>query len=221
MSEHTQLLGPELPPLSGEADSLVVFAHGWRADGDDMLSLAQHWATFLPNTWFMAPNAPVPSEEMFGSFQWYDLTPEKKHLRGQMIREAADTLNHFVDQQLKHLGLDTSRLVMVGFSQGYGVTFDAAFRREDGPAAVMGYTGSIANRDTLPDEIKCKPPIMLLHGDADPVIPVKALLQSILYLEDLGFDVDWHISHGLGHQIDEPAVMAGGLFLNRILKGNA
>lgn len=219
MSERVQLFGPELPPMGGGPDSLVVLAHGWRADGDDMLALAQQWAPSLPNTWFMAPNAPIASEELFGSFQWYDLSPENRHTRGAAIREAANILNDFVDQQLAALDLPASRLVMVGFSQGYGVTFDAALRRENAPAALMGYTGSLANRDTLPDEMKAKPPVMLLHGDADPVIPVKALLQSILYLQDLGIDVEWHISHGLGHQIDDPAVLAGGRFLTRILNG--
>lgn len=221
MSEFQQLIGPELPPISGKAESLVVFAHGWRADGDDMMGLAVQWAPSMPDTYFMAPNAPMPSEEMFGSFQWYDLGPENRHRRGEAVREAANTLNDFLDQQLAWLGLPPEKLVMVGFSQGYGVTFDAALRRVVAPAALVGFTGSIANKKTLPGEILSKPPVMMIHGDADPVIPVKALLESIHYLRDLDFDVTWHISHGLGHEIDQPAVDAGRKFVEEILYPDA
>ena len=168
--------GPRRPAHSGKADSLVVLLHGHFANGEDLISLADILGETLPGAAFAAPNAveqmayPGPP-----AYRWFELSrrdPEE-YIAG--TRSAAPALDSFLDSELQRLGLPTDRLALVGFSQGTMMALHVGLRRKTAPAAIVGLSGGIAGADKLRDEIVCRPPVLLMHGSHDEVIPVGAL----------------------------------------------
>ena len=185
----------------------MVFLHGYGASGDDLIGLADALAGVLPDTAFASPHAaermPYPGQ---AAYQWFPLTlhdPEE-YIAG--TRAAAPVLQAFLDGELERYGLAPSRLALVGFSQGTMMALHAGLRRESAPACVVGLSGVIAGAQALATEIACRPPVMLVHGDSDEVIPVGAIHLTREALAANGVDVAWHVREGLGHGIDEEAL---------------
>jgi phospholipase/carboxylesterase len=210
--------GPRLPPLSGRpAKSLVVFLHGYGADGNDLIDLGRTFAPLLPDTAFVAPHAPEPCAEAPAGRQWFPLALEAgpEHIaRG--VRQAAPALDAFLDAELLRHGLADPNLALVGFSQGTMMALHAGPRRPGGIAGIVGYSGFLAGADRLA-EVKHRPPVLLVHGDEDPLIPVMALHAAVQALGNAGFLVDWHVCRGLAHGIDRDGLQLGGEFLTRVL----
>lgn len=214
MPVSTSLDGPRRAARSGAADSLVVLLHGHFANGDDLIALADMMAAALPRTAFASPNAP---EQMPypgpPAYRWFELVhrdPEE-YLEG--TRRASPALDAFLDSELERLGLPPERLALVGFSQGTMMALHVGLRRRVAPAAVVGLSGVIAGADALPKEICCRPPVMLVHGADDEVIPVGALQLTREAIGAAGVAIDWHICDGLGHGIDEHVVEMTTRFL--------
>lgn len=206
--------GPRRAARLGKADSLVVILHGYGANGDDLFPLASVWAERLGTTAFVAPNAPeqLPYAGM-GGYQWFPLTlrdPEE-YIHGS--RTAAPILDAFLDAELARLNLPASRLAIVGFSQGTMMALHVGLRRKIQPAAIVGFSGVIAGAQHLPAEITCRPPVMLIHGADDEVIPVGALELTREAVAACGVDVEWHVREGLGHRIDDESQTMAGSFL--------
>ena len=91
-------------------------------------------------------------------------------------------------------------------------------RRAVPPAAIVGYSGMLimpddAMSETFAAEIKSRPPVLLIHGDEDQLIPVQAVNHSAQGLAALEVPVQWHISAGVGHGIDQEGLRQGGEFL--------
>ena len=173
-----QLNGPRLPAASGKADRLVIFCHGYGADGNDLIALGRHWQRLLPTTAFVSPHAPERCAGSPMGYQWFGITrlqPDEM-LRG--VERAAPILNAFIDSELARLGLDTSRLALVGFSQGTMMALHVGLRRAIAPAAIVGFSGALPGPEKLHAEIVSRPPVLLVHGDADEMIPVQALARS-------------------------------------------
>jgi len=211
------LSGPRLPPLRGKATHLVVLCHGYGADGNDLIGLAPHWQRELPTVAFVAPNAPEPCAGSPSGYQWFPisrLAPEEVK-RG--VESAADLLNSFLDSELSRLELPPERLALVGFSQGTMMSLHVGLRRPVKPACIVGYSGSLAGE--APAAGPDAPPVLLIHGEADPMIPVQALFTSAAALAAGGTSVQWHVSAGLGHSIDEMGLLLGGNFLTMALRG--
>jgi len=208
------LSGPRLPPLRGEATHLVVLAHGYGADGNDLIGLAPIWQRLLPTVAFVAPNAPEPSSAGFG-YQWFPISRLDPDEMARGVESAAGTLEAFVDSELARLNLTPDKLALVGFSQGTMMSLHVGLRRA--PAAIVGYSGLLAGAPPSlgPDT----PPILLVHGDADPMIPAGALFMSAANLGAAGAAVQWHISPGVGHSIDEAGLALGGDFLTAAFRG--
>src|SRR5262245_13466605 len=169
------LSGPRLPPATGQADRLVVFVHGYGADGNDLIGLGRHWQRLLPTAAFVSPHAPERCAMSPQGYQWFGITrmqPDEM-LRG--VERAAPILNAFIDSELQRLGLDASRLALVGFSQGTMMSLHLGLRRPVPPVAIVGFSGALPGPEKLPQEIVGRPPVLLVHGDADDMIPVQAL----------------------------------------------
>lgn len=216
--ETPTLQGPIVPPASGGAPrSMVILLHGYGSNGDDLIALAPYWRGALPDTVFLSPNAPQPCPGAPGGRQWWPLTSFSPKARAAGVREAAPTLDAYIDSQLAGYGLVEDRLALVGFSQGTMVALHVGPRRERRLAGIVGYSGMLADPDGLGAELRSRPPVLLVHGDADPMVPVTALGQAATALEPLGFDVAAHISPGLGHSIDEAGLRLGAQFLSRVL----
>jgi phospholipase/carboxylesterase len=103
------------------------------------------------------------------------------------------------------------------------MSLHAGLRRTTAPAAIVGYSGMLVVPDDgepekFATEIRSKPPVLLIHGDQDPLIPVQALFQAAQNLAALDVPVEWHISPGVGHGIDQEGLRHGGEFLARNFK---
>ena len=217
MSTLPILDGPARPPASGGAPkSLVILLHGYGSNGADLISLVPHWQQAFPDTLFISPNAPQPLPGMFGAYQWWPITNMDAQARINGAQEAAPVLNAFIDQQLAKYGLSEDRLALVGFSQGTMMALQVGLRRSPQVAGILGYSGMLVDETGL-DTAKVNPPILLIHGDADPMVPVAALHHAGATLQGLGFQVGGHVSPGLGHSIDMDGLQMGGNFLHKML----
>jgi phospholipase/carboxylesterase len=209
--------GPKLAAKSGRARQLVVFLHGYGADGNDLIEIGRQWRAFLPDAEFLAPHAPerCPASPM--GRQWFPLTMRDPDERWRGVVAARPVLDAFLDAELARLGLDEAALALVGFSQGTMMALHVGLRRRRSPAALLGYSGLLASPPEGEDELFAPPspppPTLLVHGEADDLIPVQALTMSTNALAEIGVPVQWHLSPGLGHGIDNAGLAHGGMFL--------
>lgn len=209
--------GPRVPPASGAAArSLVILLHGYGSNGDDLISLAAYWRGVLPGAAFVAPNAPEPCPGAPDGYQWWPITSLDRAARAAGAARAAPALEAFIDAELARQGLDDSRLALVGFSQGTMMALQVGPARPHAPAGIVGYSGMLADEAALA-AAPGRPPVLLVHGDADPMIPLPGFSQAKAALTRAGFSVESHVSPGLGHSIDGVGLQLGARFLARVL----
>ena len=214
----TKIDGPRLAPKSGKADALVVFLHGYGADGHDLIDLGQQWQNWLPNVAFVSPHAPEPCGMSPMGRQWFPLTMRDPSERWRGVVGARPSLDAFLDEELQRLNLTPDRLALVGFSQGTMMALHTGLRRAISPAAILGYSGVLVGPEHLA-EATGNPKILLVHGDRDEVIPLDALFMSADALGKAEIPCQWHLSFGIGHGIDGGGLRHGGLFLAQSLYG--
>ena len=189
---------------SGKATSLVVFVHGYGADGNDLLGLADPLAPHMPDTAFVSPDAPDPCINNPMGFQWapipwLDGSSEEDAARG-MLASIAD-VNAMLDAELARFDLTPDRLILLGFSQGCMISLHVAPRRAAPVAGVIGVSGQLLVPEALEAEAVSKPPVLLIHGDADDVVPFSSLNEAGQVLSQAGFEVYAHVMRGTGHGI--------------------
>ncbi|PTT75091.1 phospholipase, partial [Pseudomonas sp. HMWF010] len=172
-----------------------------------------YWAAALPDTLFLAPDAPQPCDGVPYGRQWWPLTSLTPAARAAGVRVSAPALQAYIDAQLATHGLSEDKVALVGFSQGTMMALHVGPRRARSLAGIIGFSGMLADPAELAAEVVTRPPVLLVHGDRDEVLPVEALHQAESGLRALDFDVASHISPGLGHSIDEPGLQLGARFL--------
>jgi phospholipase/carboxylesterase len=215
-----ELDGPRLNPQSGAARQLVVFLHGYGADGNDLIDIGRAWQQILPQAAFASPHAPEACGQAPVGRQWFPLTMRDPNERWTGVKKAAPVLERFLDAELSRHKLPPSALALVGFSQGTMMALHVGLRRATAPAAIVGYSGLLVTPpereiEAFAAEIKSRPPVLLVHGDSDDLIPVQAVFQAAQGLSALGLSAEWHISPGIGHGIDAEGLRHGGEFLAR------
>ena len=215
-----ELDGPRLEPRTGAARRLVVFLHGYGADGNDLIELGRVWQPFLPDAAFVSPHAPEPCAGAPIGRQWFALTFRDPEERWKGVNAAAPILNRFLDAELGRRSLPASALALVGFSQGTMMALHVGLRRAPAPAAIVGYSGLFvlpngAGPEAVVADVVARPPVLLIHGDRDELIPVQALFQATQALAALEVPTEWHISPGIGHGIDQEGLRHGVEFLAR------
>jgi phospholipase/carboxylesterase len=211
-----QIDGPRLSPAAGGApQQLVIFLHGYGADGNDLIGLGREWARLLPHASFVSPHAPeeLPGALGFGGRQWFALTTRSEHEWEEGVRKAEPALEAFILAEAERYGLPLSSVALVGFSQGTMMALQTGLRFKEAPAAIVGFSGHLAGASRLQAEIKCKPPVILLHGTDDEVIPVRAIHHASAALAAADVPVEWHVRPHLGHGIDPEGLMLAGQFL--------
>lgn len=191
-------------PAKGQAKSLLVFLHGYGANGADLLGLADVMGPHLPGVAFVAPDAPEPCRSGGFGFQWFPVP----WLDGSAQAEAdagleASTvdLNEFLDARLADEGLTPDRMVLVGFSQGAMMAMHVAPRRDKEVAAIVAISGRLLRPEALVAETRVTPPVLLMHGDQDPVVPFSDMAKAGDALTAAGFSTFGHIMKGTGHGI--------------------
>lgn len=211
--------GPRLRPASGgKARQLVVLLHGFGADGEDLIGLAPHLQPALPDALFISPNGPQPCTMAGFGRQWFPLTNFSNEERLAGARTAAPILNEFLDAELEKAGLTDESLALIGFSQGCMMALHVGLRRPSPCAGIIGYSGALAGvGPVLEAELTSRPPVLLVHGDADPVVPVAALKQAVEGLNAVQVPVHWHVEKGLPHSIGPEGLGLGLEFLRGTL----
>lgn len=224
--------GPSLSPSSKKAaTSAAIFLHGYGSNGDDLIGLAPAFAQHLPDTVFYSPHAPSAWEGGgFGGRQWFSLAgydPELMRRDPKRMGGVYDTmyegavrasvfLNQYIDLVGTHHQLTANRVALIGFSQGTMMALHTGLRRPEALAGIVGFSGAMIGGSKLKDEIKSRPPIILVHGADDPVVPVEALGEIKTALMANGISPETHIVPGLQHGIDEFGAMRAVAFLRKV-----
>jgi len=214
------LTNHQKPAASGTADSLVIFLHGFGADGKDLLGLADPLAEHLPNAMFMAPDAPNSCSVNPMGYEWFpipmiDGSTIDASLSGRDA--AAVTLNMFLDEVAKETGISADRTVLIGFSQGTMMSLHVAARRTTPVAGVVGFSGRLVEPEKLEDEMKSKMPILLIHGDQDDVVPYSDMGIAADALTKAGFETYTHTSKGTAHGIAPDGLGMALGFIHKVL----
>lgn len=214
-----------MPPLDGPrrdprqtASRLVVLLHGYGANGEDLIGLAEALEPALPGAAFVAPDAPEPLPGAgFDARQWFALTFRDPGELWRGVNEAGPALDRFLDAELERHRLPAHRMALLGFSQGTMMALHVGLRRRSSPAAIVGFSGLIAGPEQLPGSIRSRPPVQLIHGEEDDLIPLEALHLTREALAEAQVPVEWHVRPGLGHGIDPIGLELAGRFLAHAL----
>ena len=203
------------------AKRLVVFLHGYGANAADLIGLGDTLMPYLPETAFVAPDAP---EECAGApmgFQWFpipwiDGSSEEEAMAG-MERASAD-LDAWLDETMAAEGVSAAQTILFGFSQGTMMTLQVAPRRAETFAGLVCFSGRLLRPEHLAEEAVSKPPVLLVHGDADEVVPVENLPMAAEALEAAGFErVYAHVMQGTGHGIAPDGLQVALAFMRDVL----
>ncbi len=214
MRAMVDLSGPSFGPAArGKPRRLVILLHGYGSDGNDLLGLAPHWARLLPEAEFLSPHAPFPCEAAPFGRQWFGFEGRSEDMILAETQTAATILDAFIDAALARRGLAEDSLALVGFSQGTMMALHVAPRRARPAAAVVGYSGMLIAPQLLAAEMKSRPPVLLVHGTADPVVPYASLAAAKAAIEAAGIAVTAETRPGLAHAIDEEGLALGGDFI--------
>lgn len=222
------LSGPEYRPAAGvSTKQAIILLHGYGADGNDLIDLAPWLARFLPETVFYSPHAPEPCEMASSGRQWFSLAsydPEIMRRNPDTMspiyarllegaRKAAPNLDRFIDHVAEKNQLLPARIALVGFSQGAMMALHVSLRRKAPLAGIVGFSGALIGPETLAGEINVHPPVLLVHGDGDSVVPYPAMEMAGNALLDQSVDVTTITCPGLGHGIDENGLQQAANFL--------
>lgn len=205
----------------GQAKALVVFLHGYGADGADLLGLADVLDPHLPGVAFAAPDAPDPCSGGGFGCQWFPIPwidGSSQAAADAGLDVASAELNAFLDARLEEEGLTPDRLVLVGFSQGAMMSLHIAPRRPAEIAGVVAISGRLLRPEKLPEDAKVKPPVLLMHGDQDPVVPFGDMAKAGDVLVAAGFPTYGHVMQGAGHGIAPDGLGVALQFIKERLK---
>ena len=218
--EQTAISGPRLAPQSGKTRQLVIFLHGYGANGDDLIDIGQHWGSLLPDTEFVSPHAPFPCPGAPMGREWFALSNLNNQELWQGVNAAAPFLNAFIDAEIQRTGLTESEIALVGFSQGTMMALHTGLRRSSALAAIIGFSGRLClpaegGKELLKEELRSKPPVFLAHGDSDMIVPFISMQLAKEILESLDIRCQSYVEQNMGHGISMEALQEAGKFLKQ------
>ncbi len=209
--------GVSLQPLSGgRPKQIVLLLHGFGSSGSDMIALAPAWQHSMPNALFLAPHAPQRCGTAAGYQRWA-LSDTSPAALARGAASAAPAIDTFIDRKLDQYGLSEADVAIIGFSQGTMMALHVGLRRKAAVACIVGYSGMLTGAPQLKHEISARPPVLLIHGGQDPIVPVAALHEAESALKHLEVHVETHVSSGVGHSVDPVGLRRGRDFVARWL----
>ena len=212
------LSGPSQPPVAGgKPRRLVILLHGLGADGNDLIGLARYWGRLVPDAEFVSPNAPFPCDLGGFGYQWFSVQDRSRESTLAGVRAAAPVLDGYIDDELKKRGLEAGDVALVGFSQGTMMSLYVGLRREKPLAGILGYSGRLIAPELLASELRSRPPVLLVHGTHDPLVPFESLADAETALKAAGVPVETLACPGVEHSIDPEGLQRGGDFLRQVL----
>ena len=216
--------GPRREPDSGFADQLVILLHGYGADGNDLIGLGDALAKPLPNTLFVAPNAPERCANNPFGFQWFPIPWMDGSSEAEMARSFARSvalLNDYLDEIAEASRIPPERTCLLGFSQGTMMSLHVGPRREEALGGIVGFSGRLLEPQGFAAAVKTRPPVLLVHGDQDPLVPFASMAEARKVLVSAEFDVATFRSVGTAHGIAPDGMKVATEFLNANLKAPA
>jgi phospholipase/carboxylesterase len=196
----------------------VILLHGRGSDGEDLLDLQRFWGRMVPEAEFIAPNAPFPSDMAPKGYQWFRIPDRKPDSMLAGVRATAPSLDAFISEELQKRGLSESDAVLVGFSQGTMMALHVGLRRERPFAGIIGYSGRLIAAYLLAEELRSRPPVLLVHGTDDPSVPLQSMTEAEAALRAAGVPIETLACVGTQHSIDQEGLLRGGLFPHQTLR---
>ncbi len=216
---NVKLSGPMIAPEGGNPDRLVVLLHGYGSDGNDLISLAQFWQKDMAKALFVAPNAPQKCDINPMGYQWFALDTDREMSRLSGSKKAGAALNEFLNDLWRQTGLGPKDTLLVGFSQGAMMALDVGLRLEEALLGIVSFSGALIEEEDLPSHIRSRPPVCLVHGLADDVVPANLSEKATKILNDLNVRVAPFMEPGVGHTISMNGLGFAVAFVREIING--
>ena len=211
----TNLLTDSIIKSGDTYKNAVIFLHGYGANSNDLIGIANLWIESLPNTIFLSPNAPFECDFSSNAYQWFELTSISPDSIGDGLKKAGPYLNDYIDHVSNTFKVEEKNIFFVGFSQGTMMALYHLCKRENRCAGLLGYSGLLFENENFKSEIKSKFPIKLYHGKKDELINYQNSIEASKKLKTLGFDIDYSLSDDLGHGIDDKGIQLGLNFIKK------
>jgi phospholipase/carboxylesterase len=202
------------PASKAKPKQLVILCHGLGADAYDLIDLGHAWQHACPDAVFASVHAPFQHDSGFGR-QWWSVADRSPPVMEAGVRRAAGFLDAFIDAELARLGLPADAYALMGFSQGAMTVLYTGLRRTAAPRAILAFSGALVAPDRLAAELANRAPVLLVHGEADDVVPAQRSRDAEQALEAAGVPVEAVYVPRLGHGIDDTGLAMGALALQR------
>jgi len=195
--------------------NIIILFHGYGGDGKDMSLLASYWKRFLPETIFLCPDAPENCPINPFGFQWFDLSNDKQDYIIEKSLSTEKKINKFVDEIVDAYRINKNKICLSGFSQGCMMALNVGLKSEQKFNCIVGFSGKIISKENLSGKIKSKPPVFLLHGDKDTIVPLTHMLEAKEFFNKIDYKIKTKILKNCEHHIP---VEASSLALDYIKK---
>ena len=203
------------PDNTEKINNAVILLHGYGGDGTDISILSLNWKRFLKNTVFLCPNGYQKCDINPAGYQWFDLSKDDDEYILNESKKAELVLNKFNNEVKMKYNLPSNKIVLSGFSQGCMMVINLGLISEEKFNCIVGFSGKVIDKKDLGERKKNSPNMLLVHGDADEVVPVSNILEAKDFLIRNNINVNTQIIKNCGHNIP---VEASSLALNYIKK---
>ncbi len=198
-----------------EIKNAIILLHGYGGDGKDISMLSLNWKRHMPNTIFVCPNGHEPCAINPSGYQWFDLTKEDTDYILEQSIKAEEVLKKFINEIKQEFKLSNNRICLSGFSQGCMMSLNVGLTVEEKFSCIVGFSGKIINQKDLKKRIKNNTETLLIHGEADQIVPSTHLLEAKDFLIRNNVEVDTLLIKNCDHHIP---IEASSTALNFILK---
>tara|TARA_B100000575_G_C22964852_1_gene557249 strand:- start:206 stop:865 length:660 start_codon:yes stop_codon:yes gene_type:complete len=189
------------PENNAEIKNAVILLHGYGGDGKDISMLSLNWKRHLPNTVFICPDGHETCPVNPSGFQWFDLTKDDPEYILKESIKSEKKLNKFINQIKKEYSLNNSKICLSGFSQGCMMSINLGLTSDQEYNCVVGFSGKIINQENLRSRKKTSTNILLVHGDADQVVPASFLLEAKDFFIRNNINIETHLIKDCDHHI--------------------